>query len=72
MHAPTLRHPLVTIARRRLSPRRILLALAGLRAERRALSRLDDRLLADIGLTPDAARIESERPLWDVPAHWRA
>lgn len=45
--------------------------LQALRAERRALARLDDHLLADIGLTPDAARSEAERALWDVPSHWR-
>ncbi|MEZ5754017.1 MAG: DUF1127 domain-containing protein [Paracoccaceae bacterium] len=56
----------------RLLPRlRHWLARLGLRRQRLALARLDARLLADIGLTPDAARIESERPLWDAPAHWR-
>ena len=48
-----------------------LLARLGLRRQRLALARLDDRLHADIGLTPDAARLESERPVWDAPAHWR-
>lgn len=38
-----------------------------LRRERAALLRLDDHLLADIGLTrTDAAAA------WPAPAHWRA
>lgn len=56
---------------RRPALHRLFLALLGLRRERRALGRLDAHLLADIGLSPDAARIEAERPLWDVPAHWQ-
>ncbi|NGQ91123.1 DUF1127 domain-containing protein [Rhodobacter sp. HX-7-19] len=63
--APSRRLPLL-----RHLPARLLASL-GLRRQRLALARLDDRLLADIGLTPDAARIESERPVWDAPAHWR-
>ncbi|QQA41555.1 DUF1127 domain-containing protein [Pelagovum pacificum] len=38
--------------------------------QRRALARLDDRALADIGLTRAEAWSEADRPLWDVPAHW--
>lgn len=48
---------------------RLLLILAA-RRERGALARLDDRMLADIGLTRDEARAEMSRPMWDVPAHW--
>jgi uncharacterized protein YjiS (DUF1127 family) len=33
--------------------------------QRRALSALDDRLLRDIGVTPEEARRESTRPFWD-------
>ena len=36
--------------------------------ERRALSGLDARLLADIGLSADRAHAEAARPFWDVPA----
>ncbi|MCF3932139.1 DUF1127 domain-containing protein [Acuticoccus sp. M5D2P5] len=36
-------------------------------SERRALAMLDDRLLKDIGVTPDEARYESERAPWDAP-----
>ncbi len=42
-----------------------------LRAERRALARLDDAILADIGLTRAEAMMEAERPAWDVPDNWR-
>lgn len=36
--------------------------------ERRALARLTDRELRDIGLGPERARIEAGRPFWDLPA----
>lgn len=36
--------------------------------ERRALARLTDRELADIGLDAAAARAEAGRPFWDLPA----
>ncbi|RAI04458.1 hypothetical protein DLJ53_02090 [Acuticoccus sediminis] len=35
--------------------------------ERRHLERLDERMLADIGLTDVEARTESQRPAWDLP-----
>lgn len=38
---------------------------------RRALARLDTRALADIGVTRDAADLEAQRPIWDVPHSWR-
>lgn len=47
--------------------RRLLSLLAFWRnraRERRALSRLDDRLLSDIGLNRDAAARESSRRFW--------
>jgi uncharacterized protein YjiS (DUF1127 family) len=37
---------------------------------RRALARLDDRALRDIGLTRGDAQIEANRPVWSVPAVW--
>ena len=39
--------------------------------ERRALLRLDDHLLRDIGLTRETALREAARPVWDAPAAWR-
>lgn len=48
-----------------------LFALAGLHRQRRQLGALPPHLLADIGVTPEAASAESARPLWDAPEHWR-
>ena len=39
--------------------------------QRRALARMDDAALADIGKTRTQALAEARRPLWDVPQHWR-
>ena len=38
--------------------------------QRRALSELAPERLADLGLTREQVRIESARPMWDVPAGW--
>jgi uncharacterized protein YjiS (DUF1127 family) len=38
---------------------------------RRALGRLDERLLRDIGLTRHEAEVEASRAPWDPPVHWR-
>ncbi len=37
--------------------------------ERSELARLDDHLLADIGLDRHAAIVESQRAFWDLPPH---
>jgi uncharacterized protein YjiS (DUF1127 family) len=52
-----------------MSRLRVLIAL---RRQRSSLARLDDHLLRDIGLTPETAKAEADRPLWDVPARWRS
>jgi uncharacterized protein YjiS (DUF1127 family) len=39
--------------------------------QRARLAKLDDHLLHDIGLTRAEAEMESERPFWDAPTHWR-
>lgn len=44
---------------------------ARLRAQRGALAALDDRMLADIGLSRAQALAECDRPAWDAPGHWR-
>ncbi len=44
--------------------------MLSLRAQRRALARLDDRALDDIGLNRDTALSEARRPVWDVPHNW--
>jgi uncharacterized protein YjiS (DUF1127 family) len=38
---------------------------------RKALRKLDDHLLRDIGLTRAEAEAEASRPVWDAPLHWR-
>lgn len=38
--------------------------------QRRDLARLDQDQLCDIGLSAGEARIEADRPVWDVPNHW--
>lgn len=48
-----------------------LFRLGALARQRRALARLDDSALADMGLTRTEAAQEAARPVWDVPAHWR-
>lgn len=48
-----------------------LMGLLALHRQRNDLALLDDRMLADIGLTRDEAETEANRPMWDVPDHWR-
>lgn len=39
--------------------------------QRRALVRLGDAALQDIGVSRDAAKAEAKRSAWDAPAHWK-
>lgn len=48
-----------------------LLAAQALVQSRRRLTRLDDHILRDIGLTRAEAEDEASRPAWDAPLHWR-
>lgn len=57
-------------ARSRLGLLPHLLSRLALRRSRRRLADLDPHLLRDIGVTRAQAEAESERPLWDAPAHW--
>lgn len=51
----------------RSAARRVSLSdLFAVYRERRALARLDDRALQDIGLTREQAELEANRPIWDV------
>lgn len=43
----------------------------GIFAQRRALARLDDAALNDIGVSREAAEFEAARPFWDLPARMR-
>ncbi|WP_380053451.1 DUF1127 domain-containing protein [Falsihalocynthiibacter sp. SS001] len=57
------------------SSRRSILSLlalvAGTYRQRRALARLDDAALDDMGISRDEAMAEARRPIWDVPTTWR-
>jgi uncharacterized protein YjiS (DUF1127 family) len=48
-----------------------LLSAMALQRHRRRLHALNDDLLDDIGLTRKDAISEANRPIWDVPSHWR-
>ncbi len=48
----------------------VLFAVLALARSRRALAELDDHMLADIGVTREAAGREAARPFWDAPDHW--
>ncbi|MEX0307219.1 MAG: DUF1127 domain-containing protein [Ruegeria sp.] len=47
-----------------------LLDLLSLARQRRALARLDDHALNDIGITRSEAHAEAARPVWDAPENW--
>jgi|JI6StandDraft_1071083.scaffolds.fasta_scaffold220277_2 uncharacterized protein YjiS (DUF1127 family) len=49
---------------------RAFFRMTHLSAQRRALSHLDIHILRDIGITPEQARREANRPGWDAPTHW--
>ncbi|SNR56189.1 DUF1127 domain-containing protein [Puniceibacterium sediminis] len=49
-----------------------LLAFGSLYNQRRALARLDDHALNDLGLTRHEALCEARRPVWDAPDNWHA
>lgn len=60
-----------TLSRRRhgpfrISPRPSLLDALDLYRQRRALARLDDHALDDIGVTREEADAEARRPFWDI------
>ncbi|MFD1342402.1 DUF1127 domain-containing protein [Litorisediminicola beolgyonensis] len=69
MFTLSLARPRQTVVRPGLFHR--LSAFSALARQRRALARLDDARLADIGLTRHEALTEAARPAWDAPDHWR-
>lgn len=48
-----------------------ILTMFDVRRTRIDLSHLSEQHLRDIGLTREDVEAEMNRPLWDVPAHWR-
>ncbi|GHC49131.1 DUF1127 domain-containing protein [Neogemmobacter tilapiae] len=59
-----------TPVRKGFSLRRLLI-WASLRRQRQHLLELDAHLLADIGVTAQAAQAEADRPFWDAPESWK-
>jgi len=55
---------------KRRSGQGFLQSLVALSRQRRDLKRLDDRALADIGVSREDAIAEANRPVWDAPEHW--
>jgi len=48
-----------------------LMQLAAISRQRKALARLDDAALDDIGVSRAEADREASRPIWDAPETWR-
>lgn len=69
----TMNTPALTTSAPRLSLRLWIARATAWRAlarQRADLAALDDRALKDIGVTPDAAAREAQRPFWDAPVFW--
>ena len=49
-----------------------LLSFAALQRQRDDLANLTSEQLADIGVSAKEASVEAQKPVWDVPSHWRA
>jgi uncharacterized protein YjiS (DUF1127 family) len=67
-------HSLQALRSGAIRPARFLrhvLHMVAVTQSRRALGRLDERLLRDIGLTQHEAEVEASRAPWDPPLHWR-
>lgn len=63
LHLSHRRHPAGALPR--------LAELAALYRQRRALRRMEAAQLDDLGLSAEEARREADKPIWDIPAHWR-
>lgn len=65
----------ITASAGRRRPRTALISrlahMIAVRRQRRALLKLDDRALEDIGISRTEARAEANRPFWDAPESWR-
>ncbi|CAM3149860.1 DUF1127 domain-containing protein [Paracoccus nototheniae] len=48
-----------------------ILTMFDVRRTRIDLARLSDDHLRDIGLTREDVEAEMDKPIWDVPIHWR-
>ncbi|WGW02202.1 DUF1127 domain-containing protein [Tropicibacter oceani] len=59
------------LPRLHLAPLAAILRWQAVARQRRALARLDDAALRDVGLSREEARQEAARPFWDAPENWR-
>ncbi|WP_051588052.1 DUF1127 domain-containing protein [Actibacterium mucosum] len=50
---------------------RLLNRISAVSRQRRALAKLTDHELEDIGITRAQAEAEAKRPAWDAPHGWR-
>ncbi len=71
MNTQTLTHAPSSRRSDRASLVETLLQMGGTYRQRRALARLNDAQLRDIGITAEAALSEAARPIWDIPGYWR-
>ena len=62
----------VRFGTRPAAPRFSLTTLLSVWRSRRTLAQLDAHALADIGVSAKSAHKEAVKPIWDVPANWRA
>ncbi len=67
MHATTATHSHSRHNRHNTHPLKWLVQALATRHQRMRLDQLDDHLLRDIGIDRPTARLESERPFWDLP-----
>lgn len=59
------------ISRRSPARRTGVFGYLDLYRQRRALAKMDNAQLVDLGLTRAEAQAEAKRPIWDAPNHWQ-
>jgi len=70
MTMTTCNTPARTIRKQRPTAFHMIKLALKARHQRRALRKLDNAALADLGLSLNQAKQEADRPIWDVPANW--
>lgn len=58
-------------SRRRFSIWAMLVQMHRLARQRQVLATLEPDQLRDIGISAYDAKKEADRPVWDIPSHWR-
>ncbi len=69
--AMTLINTSIAHRRRRASILKTITHLVAVHRQRKALARMDDTALDDIGVSRAQAHREASRPIWDAPETWR-